>query len=122
HAGDGAASPRVWTNGTRAEPPGPPVTRSQASSPACAKYEPSSCEKEHITMTDLDLAAIRQRYLAAAPGPWELGDTMHEGETCHDWTIHSPADGYPVAGTAWLLDRLSRDQHLATADFIAHAR
>ena len=46
---------------------------------------------------------------------------MHEGETCHHWTIHSPADGYPVAGTAWLLDRLSRDQHLATADFIAHA-
>jgi hypothetical protein len=27
-----------------------------------------------------------------------------------------------VAGAAWLLDRLSRDQHLATADFIAHAR
>ena len=32
-----------------------------------------------------------------------------------------PGGRLSIAATNWLRDRLSRDEHLATADFIAHA-
>ena len=67
-------------------------------------------------MTDLDLAAIRQRVEKATEGPWYTGFDYEK----HDPTVIAP--GYIEHTIDYPLDEVGLENGKADAEFIAHAR
>ena len=72
-------------------------------------------------MTDLDLAAIRERAEAATPGPWEWQPPSDEEWPIADESLLSPGTGkYVLVG--WGYDASGIEGETADREFIAHAR